>query len=427
MLFLQSGFALLEAGTVRTKNVRNILLKNVIDACIAAFCWWGVGSAFAQGQTNGCGNAFIGDQNFFGSGISSQGPAGFAIWIFGFAFSATASTIVSGAVAERVQFRSYLIYTVFITAFVYPVVAHWVWSSSGWLSAWRVSCGTENPLPTFTNTNGLLDFAGSGVVHMVGGAAGLAGSIIAGPRLGRFVNGHIVHFENTNASQMTLGTLILWLGWYGFNAGSTGCVYGCMGTAAIAAANTTISTAAGGLTCLFINVVLGKPGDVGPLLNGILAGAVSVTASCAYVEPYAAFIIGMVGAGVYQGASALLMRLQIDDPLDAAPVHFFCGVWGVLASGFFAVESKVIATYGYAEGWGLFYGGGGKQFGVQILGIVTISAWSGLLASICFYLLKRFGCLRVSKEDEFQGLDITGGIGSGSLLGCLGRMAPVKD
>ncbi|KAH7617269.1 putative Ammonium transporter 2 [Nannochloris sp. 'desiccata'] len=284
-------------------------------------------------------------------------------------------------------------------------------------------------LGTSTATHhGLLDFAGSGVVHMVGGGAALVGAIIAGPRLGRFVNGHIVHFENTNASQMTLGTLILWLGWYGFNAGSTGCMYGCMGTAAIAAANTTISAAAGGLACLLINIILGKPGDVGPLLNGILAGAVSITASCAFVEPYAAFIIGMVGAAVYQSASALLMRLQIDDPLDASPVHFFCGMWGVLASGFFAVESKVAATYGYAEGWGLFYGGGGgKQFGIQVLGMVAICAWCCSLAAVCFYGLKRFGCLRVTKEDELQGLDITGGIGSGQLLGCLGRFGTVKD
>jgi len=422
---LQSGFALLEAGTVRAKNVRNILLKNAIDACIAAICWWAVGAAFANGTTDGCGNAFIGHDNFFSSGISSQGPTGFAVWIFGFAFSATASTIVSGAVAERVQFRAYMLYTVFITSFVYPVVAYWGFSSSGWLSAWRVSCGTATPLPTFSGTTGLLDFAGSGIVHMVGGGAALVGAIIAGPRLGRFVNGNVVHFENSNPTLMTLGVLILWLGWYGFNAGSTGCMYRCMGTAAIAAANTTVSAAAGGLACLIISILLGKPGDIGPLLNGILAGAVSITASCAFVEPYAAFFIGTIGAGVYQSSSALLMRLQIDDPLDASPVHFFCGMWGVVASGFFATESKVFASYGHAEGWGVFYGGSGEQFGIQILGIVAISAWSCSLAAVCFYSLKRFGYLRVSKEDEMQGLDITGGIGSGQLMACLGRCGAV--
>lgn len=414
---------------MRPKNVRNILLKNVIDACISAIAWWAVGDAFAYGSSTSAGtcddNPFIGAGNFFSSNVHD--PTYFARWIFGFGFSATAATIVSGAVSERVQFRSYLIYTVLITSFVYPVVVHWVWSNTGWLSARRIDCATGDPSPLFSGTNGFIDFAGSGVVHMVGGGMALVGAIISGPRLGRFHDGHVVLFENANTSQMVLGTLILWLGWYGFNAGSTGCMVGCMYSASVAAASTTIAIASGGLTCLLASVLLGSPGDIGVLLNGILAGAVSITASCALVKLYAAFVIGAVGGGVYLGASKMLLRLKVDDPLDASAVHFFAGLWGVLAAGLFPTENNVKLVYGYAEGWGGFYGGGGKQFGMQLLGALAISAWSLSWAVVIFYGLRRFGCLRVPKDSELQGLDIAQGVGSGQLLGCLNHRFGTKD
>lgn len=426
---LQSGFALLEAGTIRSKNVRNILLKNVIDACVAAIAWWAVGDAFAYGNTS-CDNAnpFIGTSNFFSSDSSSYGSTYFAQWLFAYGFSATASTIVSGAVAERTQFRSYLIYTCLVSAFIYPVVVHWVWSPYGWLSAHKRNCSTGESDPLFSGTTGFMDFAGSAVVHMVGGAAALVGSIVVGPRIGRFSHGVVVHFDNSNSTQMVLGTLILWLGWYGFNAGSTGCMFGCMGNAALAAANTTISIAAGGLMCLLAAILVGSPGDISTLLNGILAGAVSITASCALVEPYAAFVIGLISALVYLGSSKLLLALQIDDPLDASPVHLFCGCWGVIAAGFFAVEGKVKSVYGYAGGWGVLYGGGGTQLGIQVLGAVVIAAWSASLAGAMFLVLKVFKCLRVSKTVELEGLDKEQQVGSGQLLGCLkGRLGKAKS
>ena len=415
----QSGFALLEAGTVRTKNIRNILLKNVMDACAAAISWWAVGFAFAQGSSNGCGNGFIGYQHFFGVNLGDDGSIGYSSWLFGYAFCATAATIVSGAVAERIQFRSYIVYTFVITSFIYPVIVHWIWSSSGWLSGYRRSCDTLEHEPYFSGTTGLLDFAGSGVVHMVGGVIAFMGAIITGPRIGRFNHGVPIHFEHSNPSQMALGVLILWLGWYGFNAGSTGCAYNCMDTAALAAMNTTISTAAGGIFSLLINIIIGAPGDIGPLLNGILSGAVAITASCAFVEPYGAFCIGMIAAVVYKSASSLLLRFQIDDPVDAVPVHFFCGAWGVLASGFFAVESRVADNYGYAYGWGVFYGSGGKQLGIQLLGIVCITAWAGTLGAILFFSLKKIGWLRAPKDQELQGMDLSSSIGSGTIFGCL--------
>ena len=429
VFLMQAGFALLESGTVRSKNTKNILLKNVIDACVGAVAWWAVGQAFAFAWGNPCNaNGFIGYYGFFSSDSSHENY--FPLWIFNYAFCATASTIVSGAVAERTQFRSYMIYTTAMTSFIYPVVAHWVWSESGWLSARRKPCESAYApySPLFSGTNGMIDFAGSGVVHMVGGMAALVGAIMVGPRIGRFANGHVVCFQHSNIAQVVLGTLILWFGWYAFNSGSTGCVLGegCMDIAGRAAANTTLSIAAGGLMCLTITIVLGSPGDVSNLLNGILSGAVSITASCAFVEPYAAFVIGVVGASVYMGASKLLLRLGIDDPLDASSVHYFSGVWGVIATGLFAREQYVEEVYGYANGYGVMYGGPGKQFGIQLLGVVVISAWTAGLALVLFFCLRRLGWLRVSKEAELEGLDLAESIGKGRLFGGLaGRIFSV--
>lgn len=409
--------------------MRNILLKNVIDACIAALAWWSIGNSFAYGNESCEGNGFIGAGNFFSSTSSvTNNITYFASWFFGYGFCATASTIVSGAVAERAQFRAYLVYTTLISSFVYPVIVHWVWSTTGWLSARRLDCATGVPSPLFAGTNGVMDFAGSGVVHMVGGSAALVSAAILGPRIGRFAEGgHMVLFENSNSGQMVLGTLILWVGWYGFNAGSTGCMLGCMPAASLAATNTTLSIASGGLTCLLAAVLLGSPGDIGVLLNGILSGAVAITASCALVEPYAAVVIGIIAGMVYLLSSKLLIRLRIDDPLDAAPVHLFCGSWGVLASGLFAMEDKVVAVYGYAEGWGAFYGGGGKQFGVQLLGVVAIAGWGFFWAAILFWGLRIVGWLRVSKDAELQGLDTAQVVGSGRLLACIQDRLATKD
>ncbi|PRW61429.1 ammonium transporter [Chlorella sorokiniana] len=421
VFFMQSGFAMLEAGTIRMKNMKNIMLKNVIDACVSTVAWWALGYAFAIGE---CGeSAFIGYHNFFASSPSSA--TYWASWMFGWAFSATSATIISGAMAERARFRAYLVYTCAISAFVYPVVAHWVWSESGWLSARRRpnwNCGVKPIVyePLIANTMGTMDFAGSGVVHMVGGGAALVGAVLLGPRLGRFnQDGHVIQFANASAAHMALGVFILWLGWYGFNAGSTQCFYGCMLVAASIAVNTTLAAGAGGLTCLFLSVFFGAPGDIGPLLNGILAGAVSITAGCAMVTSYAAVIIGAIGAFVYMGASKLLQRLRIDDPVDAAPVHFFCGAWGVLAVGFFATETFTKAAYGYAADWGVFYGGSGRQLGMQLLGLVCIAAWTCALSFLLFWSLRKAGWLRVDKESEQQGLDIAQGIGSGIRPNCL--------
>ncbi|EFN53469.1 hypothetical protein CHLNCDRAFT_136742 [Chlorella variabilis] len=419
VFFMQCGFALLEAGTVRVKNTKNILLKNVIDACVSTMSWWAVGYAFAYGQ---CGeNGFIGYHDFFSASAGSNSqPTYWTFWLFGWAFSATAATVVSGSMAERTKFRAYLLYTTCISAFIYPVVVHWVWSPSGWLSAHRrPDCGSDQKVPLISGTMGLMDFAGSGVVHMVGGSAALVGATMLGPRLGRFTkDGHVIQFDNSSPANMALGVFILWLGWYGFNAGSTQCFYGCMSVAALVAVNTTLATGAGGLTCLFLAVLNGNPGDIGPLLNGILAGAVSITAGCALVQSYAAVIIGAIGALIYTTFTKVLLKFQIDDPVEAAPVHFFCGAWGLLSVGFFATQTSTEMAYGYADDWGVFYGGSGKQLGMQVLGIVVIAAWSCGLSGGMFLVLKKLNWLRADKDAEQQGLDLSQGIGSGLRGNC---------
>jgi len=390
VFLMQAGFALLEAGSVRAKNTKNILLKNTLDACLGAILWWACGYAFAFAP----GNEFIGgkesDGGYFlgNTGEDTADATPYIWWMFQWAFAAAAATIVSGAVAERCNFTAYLIYSSVITGFIYPVVVHWGWSGEGWFS-------TE-----FT-PNGFVDFAGSGIVHMVGGGAALMGAIFLGPRYGRFrENGEVVDMPGHSTVLATLGTFILWFGWYGFNCCSTGAIEGNQVTAAKVAVTTTLSAAAGGVTTLGIHVYMYQVPDVGPALNGILAGLVSITAPCAVVEPYAAFIIGIIGGAVYFGAATMLKKLQIDDPLDASPVHFFCGAWGCIASGLFGTEAGIGSS-----DYGAFYGGGGKQLGYQIAGVISIAAWTCGMSGIMFAAMKAAGILRVSKEDELAGLD----------------------
>jgi len=401
VFFMQCGFALLEAGSVRAKNTKNILLKNVLDACLGAFVWWFMGFPIAMGDSSG---KFAGGKDFFMMDLTKEltnNPTYFATWMFQWAFAATAATIVSGAVAERCKFVAYLVYTTALTAFIYPVVVHWAWSSEGWLSAWV----SEDEKP-FLKANGFMDFAGSGVVHMTGGAAALMGSIFLGPRIGRFTPaGSVVDMPGHSTVLAALGTFILWFGWYGFNPVST-LAFEYMGDAARVAVTTTLAAATGGCTTLAIHVALKNPPDVFPALNGILAGLVSITGPCPVVEPWAAAFIGFVGGFVYYGSSTLLKKLQIDDPLDAAPVHFFCGIWGVLSVGLFAEKSYTKSVYGKDEdSYGAFMGGGGKQLGNQIIGVLAIIGWVCFTCSIVFGSLKALKLLRVSAEDEEVGLD----------------------
>jgi Amt family ammonium transporter len=399
VFFMQAGFAMLCAGSVRTKNTKNILIKNVLDACVGAIAWFLFGYGFAFGKTEGhTPNSFIGSGNFAMTDITSPGDTAF--YLFQWAFSAAAATIVSGSVAERTKFVAYLGYSFFLTAFVYPAVVHWGWSAEGWLGPWR-----ENGSKLFGV--GMLDFAGSGIVHMVGGLAGLMGAYMVGPRIGRFApDGSPNPMPGHSAPLAVLGTFILWLGWYGFNPGSQLALIGEDNAKVVArtAVTTTLSAASGGLTAMALNYKTNKILDLIAVCNGALAGLVAITAGCSTTAPWASIICGMLGAVCLKYSNALLLKLGIDDPLEAAPMHGFCGALGVLWVGFMAKREYVNDVFGIDEA-GVFYGGSGKLLAAQLVGIVTIAAWTMTMLGTFFGLFKRYNLLRISEEDEYAGLD----------------------
>jgi len=423
VFFMQCGFALLEAGTVRSKNTKNILLKNLLDACLGAIIWWAWGMGVAYGDSaSEDGNVFIGTAvggsgAFLAAGWGTpkggfDGSDGYTIslWFFQYVFAAAAATIVSGAVAERAQLVAYLIYTSVITGFIYPVVVHWVWCNNGFLSGGFTADKSKTIL------GGCLDFAGSGVVHMTGGVAALCGAFVIKPRIGRFdENGNAVPMPGQSTPFQVLGTFILWMGWYGFNPGSTLGItpagYGPI--MARAAMCTTLSAAVGGITVVFFDRIFSKTYDVGMVCNGILAGLVSITAGCACMLPWAAFLTGFIGAFVYYGASKLMLKLKIDDPLDAFAVHGACGFWGVLAVGVFGHpefvgfgwdgENGDVAGDEYA---GFLYGGS-TLFGAQLVALIIEIAWVASLSTAMFFALKMSGILRVSEEVEMAGMDVS--------------------
>ncbi|CAK4944460.1 unnamed protein product [Aphanomyces euteiches] len=406
VFFMQVGFCFLEVGCVHTKNTKNILIKNILDPCIAAICFYLVGYAF--GLLGGDG--FIGNSGFVfrddsfkasDNGRLYNGKA-YASWLFQWAFAAAASTIVTGAVAERIAFIAYVSYAVAITAFIYPVVVHWLWSSTGFASP-------TNATKLLFDV-GAIDFAGSGVVHMTGGMAALVGCCILGPRVGRFQNGEANDMPKQSVFLQTIGTLLLWFGWYGFNCMSTGTLLGnAADVTAKVAVNLTLTAAAAGIGCVFLGSFIGDR-IVDPTLanNGVLAGAVSITAGCSVVEPSGAVAIGFIAAILYTFSSKLLVKLKIDDVVDAVPVHLVCGAWGVIAIGFFASNDGMQAAYSH-DSCGVFYGcsNGGKQLGAQVVVVLAIAAWVGVTATILFGILHYFKMLRVSPETELAGLDIS--------------------
>lgn len=422
VFFMQAGFSMLEAGSVKEKNVQNILYKNLMDACMGAIAFWLIGYALAFGNDDD--GPFIGSGNFGLSEFTNE-KGSFGFFFFQWAFAATAATIVSGSVAERCDLRAYFCYSIFLTMFVYPVVVHWIWDAEGWLCAW----GSYKPFTgDASKSNGLIDFAGSGVVHMTGGFSGLWGAIMLGPRLGRFEEGGEEKYKPHNILIASLGVAILWFGWYGFNAGSTLMVSGGMSkVAAKAAVTTTIAAASGAVTCTLYGRIVYKRWELMLSLNGVLAGLVSITANCPVVELWGAMLIGIIGACVYMGASQLLKKLKIDDPLDAFPVHGACGVWGVLAAGIFGTDENIAWAYGNDTG----AVASGEQFGVQLTACVCIIAWVSVTIAPLFFLLKKMDMLRVDQQDEFVGLDVSEHGGSvyqhGSSANLLGGTGGRRD
>ena len=389
VIFMQAGFALVEAGLTQAKNVANIMMKNMMDFCAGAVAFLAVGFAIAYGGSMDGLGSFIGaDGYFLGDGAFTYGNLTVPVFFtFQVAFAATAATIVSGAMAERTKFKGYLIYSFVISLIIYPVVVRWQWGG-GWLFQ-----GTG--LPT-----GYHDFAGSSIVHMVGGVAAFWGAKFLGPRLGKYgPDGKARAILGHNVPYAILGCFILLVGWFGFNPGSELAADGAIGGIAV---TTTAAGAMGALVAMFVMwIKTGKP-DVAMTGNGLLAGLVGITAGTAAVTPQAALIIGgLAGLLVVLAVGFFDNVVKVDDPVGAISVHGVCGAFGTICVGLFARED--------AEGFwkqGLLYGGGTDQLVAQLAGVLAIGLWVTVCSVILFGSLKAFGLLRVSEEEELAGLDV---------------------
>ncbi len=370
VMFMQAGFALVEAGFTRAKNTANIVMKNLMDFSVGAIAYWAFGFALAYGGTSVGGFFATGEWFFSNSDRSVE-------WFFQVVFAATAATIVSGAMAERTKFSSYMIYTPFITGIIYPVVTHWQWSGDGWLS-----------------DLGFLDFAGSGLVHMTGGIAALAGVLVLGPRIGKYdSDGNPQAIPGHSLLLGALGVFILWFGWYGFNAGSTLAAVGA--DFASVAVTTTLAAAAGSIgamTVTWMNKTHGKP-DPGMTLNGALGGLVGITAGPDVIANGWAIVVGLIAGVIIVFGIGMIEKMGIDDPVGAIAVHGLCGIWGVLAVGIFGTDI------------GLLTGGGFEQLGYQFVGVLAIGAWVFITSSVVFRVIHATVGLRVTAEEELAGLD----------------------
>jgi ammonium transporter, Amt family len=381
VFFMQAGFAMVETGLTRAKNAANIMMKNLMDFCFGSLAYWAVGFGIMFGADK---MGLFGTNGFFlvaGDPTTGAGLWQLAYWMFQVVFAATAATIVSGAMAERTKFTSYLVYSIFVSLLIYPVVGHWIWGG-GWLGQ-----------------RGMIDFAGSTVVHSVGGWASLAGAILVGPRLGKYTkDGKVNAIPGHNIPLAALGVFILWFGWFGFNPGST--TSGTNLSIATIAVTTNLAAATGAITAMFtVWIMFGKP-ETTMALNGALAGLVAITAPCANVSPLSAIIIGgIAGILVVLSVTFIDNKLKIDDPVGAISVHGVCGAWGTLSAGLFAQKA-----YGGVDG--LFFGGGAGQFITQLIGVASVFVWTFGSMFILFYILKKTIGIRVSDEEQMEGLDI---------------------
>jgi len=378
VFFMQVGFALVEAGFTRSKNTTNILFKNLMDYVIGTIAFWAIGFGLMFGTNNG----FIGSFDLFSQNSYRTDMPDLAFLIFQTVFAATAATIVSGAMAERTKFNAYLIYSAIISLVIYPISGHWAWGG-GWLSQLSIP---------------FHDFAGSSVVHMVGGSASLVGAAVLGPRIGKYgKNGEVKAIPGHSITLATLGVFILWIGWFGFNPGSQLAATGVANAKAISLifVTTNIAAAGGALsTMIYIWLKYKKPA-LSMTLNGALAGLVAVTAGCDAVSPGGALIIGIL-AGILVVLSVEFFDriVKIDDPVGAISVHGVCGMFGTLMVGFFSTSQ------------GLLYGQGAGLLKSQAIGVVSIAGWAIVASTVLFFGLKYFNGLRVEKRIEEEGLDI---------------------
>jgi len=393
VFFMQAGFALVEAGLQSAKNVVNILMKNASDFMVASIAFWAFGFAFMFGN----GTGLLGLHGWFLNGpdlspltgsaykgifesLSWTGVPLFAKFFFQLVFAGTAATIVSGAIGGRVKFPAYLVFSVVMTTFIYSILGHWVWGG-GWLAQL-----------------GFLDFAGSTVVHAVGGFAAFGAAAVLGPRIGRYTHGKVNAMPGHNMTFVALGVFILWLGWFGFNPGSTMGIVGDPGLVARIFLTTNIAAAAAGVSSMMVSWMrFGKP-DFSMTMNGLLAGLVAITAPCAFVSPPAAIIIGLAAGVIVVLAIPVVDALGVDDPVGAVSVHGVAGMWGTISLGLFGLPALGAN--------GLFAGGGAHFLLIQILGTVVISALAFGSVALLWMLLKATMGIRVAPHEEIGGLDV---------------------
>ena len=387
VMFMQPGFAVLEAGFCRVKNVTNLLTKNLMDFVIGSIAFFLIGYALMMG---GDWHGLFGTTGWFMLGDYYDVDTYLNMfWML--VFCATAATIVAGAVAERLKFKAYLIYSIVVSVIIYPIYGHWIWGG-GWLSQLPFGMGA-------------LDFAGSGAVHAVGGLVGFAGALVLGPRFGKYnKDGKPRAIPGHSMALAVLGVFILWFGWFGFNPGSTYDAHHLR--ISVIAVNTNLAAAAGGLIALLIARWKTKKWDTGMLINGILAGLVAVTAPCAWIEGWAAIVIGLIGGALMYASVKFLEAKGVDDPVGAVSVHGISGLWGLLSVGFFA--DGTYGNYSIEAPYitGLFYGGGGGQLLAQFISVVVVAAWAFGMGYLVFKLMDKAFGVRVSPEEELQGLDV---------------------
>ncbi|MBM3814514.1 MAG: ammonium transporter [Acidimicrobiia bacterium] len=384
VFFMQAGFAMVETGFTRAKNAGNIMMKNLMDFAMGGIAYWAVGFALMFGLSNG----FTGWSNFFVNfdNTNIDGQWGYTFWFFQMVFAATAATIVSGAMAERTRFSGYLVYSFFITLFIYPIFGHWAWgnlfnSSNAESGAWLAN-------------RGFIDFAGSTVVHSVGGWAALAGAIVIGPRLGKFAkDGTPRPIPGHSLTMAALGVFILFFGWFGFNAGSTTAANGSLARIAV---NTLLAACAGAISALLASwFKFGKP-DIGMTLNGTLAGLVAVTAPCATITPLGGVIIGAIAGVIVLYAVLFFDKIKVDDPVGAISVHGVCGAFGTIGAALFHENLFLGLEYDLMG-----------QLVTQLIGVGTAFLWTFTTAFILFKTIAFTVGLRVSAEEEMAGLDLS--------------------
>ncbi len=403
---MQVGFTMLEAGFCRSRETVNVLMECIVDTCLCGILFYAIGFAFMFSH----GNGFIGYHWFFlrdaPATYETTGVAFLAVWIFQFAFADTCSTITSGAMIGRTGFVGDLVYSVGVSGFIYPIIGHWAWGPDGFLAAMG-SMG--NFLPALGQS--FHDFAGSTVVHTIGGMVALAGSIVLGPRAAgrkfkRDGGGPMMPHDLTIAAS---GGLLLWFGWYGFNPGSTLSAMDFVGIGRVAT-NTTLAACAAGLTAMAYAYILSKKWDVSFTVNGFLAGLVAITCPCYWVSPTGAILLGGVAGVIVVLGVELLEYLRIDDPIGAVPVHGLCGIWGTLSLGLFAVgqygATGNIAPDNTMPLTGLFYGGGTTLLMAQAIGSAIITLSTFVVSMVLMYAVHMMGILRVTKEGEQHGLDL---------------------